>query len=45
MAGLAVTAMIVTTSGWPIEIATGVGVLAGALTVLVLTNLILRDRV
>jgi hypothetical protein len=45
MAGMAVTAAIVAATDWPIEISTGVGILAGALTVFVITNLILRDRV
>jgi hypothetical protein len=45
IAGMAVTAMIVTATNWPIVVSTGVGILAGALTVLVITNLILRDRV
>ena len=45
IAGLAVTAAIVVAADWPIEIATSVGVLAGAITVYAITNLILRDRV
>jgi hypothetical protein len=45
LGGMAVTAVIVACAEWPIEIAAGVGVLAGAATVFILTNLILRDRV
>lgn len=42
---MAVTAVIVTSFDWPIEISISVGVVAGAATVFFLTNLILRDRV
>jgi hypothetical protein len=45
MAGMAVTALLVTSLDWPIEISVGVGIIAGALTVFLITNLILRDRV
>lgn len=45
MAGMAVTAVVVTGTSWPIEVSVCVGVVAGALTTFVFTNLILRDRV